>query len=253
LHFEATTGRIEVLRNVSLEIARGEIHCIIGPTGCGKSTLLNLMAGLLRPDTGTIKIDGRQVGTPKSTIGYMTQKDTLLPWFTCRRNVQLPNEAVGRGRDSGARASELLELVGLHGFEDYYPGQLSGGMRKRVQLARMLAQEPSVLLMDEPFGGLDYQTKVLIHEHFLNIWEARRSTVVFVTHDLNEAIGLADRITMMTKRPAQNKADFTVGIPRPRRIELLIDDDVFRNLHHELWRLLRIEIQEQGIVDGVAQ
>jgi NitT/TauT family transport system ATP-binding protein len=245
LEFRSSKGRVPVLANVSLEITPGELHCVIGPSGCGKSTLLNLVAGLLTQTRGEIRVGNRATGngiTPK--VAYMTQKDTLLPWFTNRKNVELPMMAIGRRHGTRAAADELLELVGLTGFEDYYPHELSGGMRKRVHLARTLAQEPSVLLMDEPFGALDYQTKVLIHERFLRIWEARRHTVMFVTHDLNEAIALADRITIMTKRPASVKGQCRVDIPRPRTMDTLVGTDAYQALYHTIWDQLRAEITD---------
>lgn len=245
LEFRSESGRTPVLSDVTLSIAAGELHCVVGPSGCGKSTLLNLIAGLLTQTNGEIQVGSRVTGggvTPG--IAYMTQRDTLLPWFTNQRNVELPLRAVARDKQAREVSSELLHLVGLRGFEDYFPHQLSGGMRKRVQLARTLAQEPTVLLMDEPFGALDYQTRLLIHERFLRIWESRRHTVIFVTHDLNEAIALADRVTIMTKRPAAVKAQYSVDIPRPRDLNTIVENSAFRKLYHDIWGRVREELAD---------
>ena len=174
----------------------------------------------------------------------MTQKDTLLPWLTAVRNVYLPLEAIDAGEEGMQKSRRLMELVGLVGFENHFPHQLSGGMRKRVQLARALAQEPRVLLMDEPFGALDYQTKLLMHERFLRIWERDRKTILFVTHDLSEAIALADRILLTTNRPARVRKIFDVDIPRPRNIEAMVDDAKYRELYHQIWGMLREEFQK---------
>ena len=184
-------GATRALDRVSLTVNDGEFVSIVGPSGCGKSTMLNVIAGLLAPAEGSTHvaaIDGNGAG---SRIGYMFQKDTLLPWATALENVCLPMDVKGARDWHKARA--LMQLVDLTGFEAHYPRQLSGGMRKRVQLARLLAQDPEVLLMDEPFGALDAQTRLIIQEEFLKIWERQRKTVLFVTHDLQEAIALSDR------------------------------------------------------------
>ena len=244
LHFNTNTGPQQVLDHVSIDIRPGELLCIVGPSGCGKTTILNVVAGLLTPTSGSASVDGEPVHGFRRDIAYMTQKDTLLPWLNALRNVYLPMEAVGAGAEGLEVSRKLLALVGLKGFEDHFPHQLSGGMRKRVQLARALAQEPRVLLMDEPFGALDYQTKLLMHERFLEIWERDRKTVLFVTHDLNEAISLADRILLTTQRPASVRQIFDVDIPRPRNIEAMVDDPRYRDLYHQMWRMLREEFQQ---------
>ena len=243
LHFASGGKALQVLDHVSVDIRPGELICIVGPSGSGKTTVLNIVAGLLTPTSGSVTIDGDPVRDVRRDVAYMTQKDTLLPWLTAIRNVFLPLEAKGVRDRSMQRARELLEVVGLKGFEDHFPHQLSGGMRKRVQLARSLAQEPRVLLMDEPFGALDYQTKQLMHERFLDIWGRDRKTVLFVTHDLNEAIVLADRILLTSNRPARVREIFDVPIARPRRMEELVDDPEYRNLYHTIWRMLRQDFE----------
>ena len=244
LHFSTGGTSLKVLDHVSVAVGPGELLCIVGPSGCGKTTVLNIVAGLLKPTSGSITIDEETVRDVRRDVAYMTQKDTLLPWLTAIRNVFLPLEAKGVRDRSMQRARELLDVVGLKGFEDHFPHQLSGGMRKRVQLARSLAQEPRVLLMDEPFGALDYQTKQLMHERFLDIWGHDRKTVLFVTHDLNEAIVLADRILLTSNRPARVREIFDVAIPRPRRMEELVDDSEYRKLYHTIWRMLRRDFEE---------
>ena len=243
LHFSSGNVPLKVLDHVSIDVRPGELLCIVGPSGSGKTTVLNVVAGLLTPTSGSATIDGEVVRDVRRDVAYMTQKDTLLPWLSAIRNVFLPLEAKGVRHGGLQRARELLDVVGLKGFEDHFPHQLSGGMRKRVQLARSLAQEPRVLLMDEPFGALDYQTKQLMHERFLDIWGRDRKTVLFVTHDLNEAIVLADRILLTSSRPARVREIFDVAIPRPRRMEELVDDAEYRKLYHTIWRMLRQDFE----------
>ena len=210
-------GATRALDRVSLTVADGEFVSIVGPSGCGKSTMLNVIAGLLAPAEGSTHVSGIDGNGAGSRIGYMFQKDTLLPWATALENVCLPMDVKGARDWHKARA--LIQLMDLTGFEGHYPNQLSGGMRKRVQLARLLAQDPEVLLMDEPFGALDAQTRLIIQEEFLKIWERQRKTVLFVTHDAEEALYLADRIVVLAERPGRIKAQFAVQIPRPRSFE----------------------------------
>ena len=176
--------------------------------------MLHAVAGIRSLTSGTISMEGREITGPDPAIAYMTQRDTLLPWATALENVQLPIRAVKR-RDLGT-ANELLEVVGLSDFADHYPHELSGGMRKRIQFARALAQRPKLLLMDEPFGALDVQTKQLVSAEFLRVWEAERIAVVFVTHDLAEAVNIASKVMIMSRRPGRIKAEFDVTLPRPR-------------------------------------
>ena len=233
-------GATRALDRVSLTVNDGEFVSIVGPSGCGKSTMLNVIAGLLAPAEGSTHvaaIDGNGAG---SRIGYMFQKDTLLPWATALENVCLPMDVKGARDWHKARA--LMQLVDLTGFEAHYPRQLSGGMRKRVQLARLLAQDPDVLLMDEPFGALDAQTRLIIQEEFLKIWERQRKTVLFVTHDLQEAIALSDRVVLISARPGRVKATYPVDLPRPRQMENVLAHPRFMALFQEIWASLKQEV-----------
>ena len=242
LRFPGSDGRrIEVLNGVGLSLSAGEFCTIVGPSGCGKSTLLSVISGLLQPASGTCMLDGEPIKVGDPRIGYMFQADTLLPWATALQNVRLPLDAVGR-RDDGM-CLDLLRRVGVADFADSYPWQLSGGMRKRVQLARLFAQQPEVLLMDEPFGALDAQTKLLMQEELLTLWDATGLTVLFVTHDLSEAIGLSDRILLMSARPGRIKAEYQVPLKRPRMIDEIVQSEGYNDLFVEIWRNLKEEIQ----------
>lgn len=222
-----------------MSVQPGELVCVVGPSGCGKSTILNAIAGLRLPGPleGEVRLGGEDRTPYDRRIAYMVQQDTLLPWRTTLRNVEL----VGKFRNKPVDAQSLLEQVGLGQFGHFYPQQLSGGMRKRAQLARVLAQSPELLLMDEPFGALDFQTRAEIHTVFLDRWAELRCGVVFVTHDLAEAITLADRIVVMGPRPAHIVAEFDNDIPRPRRTRELVDSPEYRTLYHELWAALSME------------
>ncbi len=233
-------GATRALDRVSLTVNDGEFVSIVGPSGCGKSTMLNVIAGLLAPAEGSTHVAGIDGNGAGSRIGYMFQKDTLLPWATALENVCLPMDVKGARDWHKARA--LMQLVDLTGFEAHYPRQLSGGMRKRVQLARLLAQDPDVLLMDEPFGALDAQTRLIIQEEFLKIWERQRKTVLFVTHDLQEAIALSDRVVLISARPGRIKATYTVDLPRPRHIESVLAHPRFMALFQEIWASLKQEV-----------
>lgn len=241
LSFRGVDGRcVDVLQGVALAVAPGEFCTIVGPSGCGKSTLLSVIAGLIKPDAGTCTLDGEPIVLGDPGVGYMFQSDSLLPWATALENVRFPLEAVGR-KDDG-RCLDLLKRVGVDDFSDCYPWQLSGGMRKRVQLARLLAQEPKVLLMDEPFGALDAQTKLLMQEELLRLWETSGLTVLFVTHDLSEAIGLSDRVLLFSSRPGRIKDEYHVPINRPREIETIVQDAQYNDLFVRIWRSLKEEI-----------
>jgi NitT/TauT family transport system ATP-binding protein len=233
-------GVTRALDRVSLSVNDGEFVSIVGPSGCGKSTMLNVIAGLLAPAEGSTHVAGIEGNGAGSRIGYMFQKDTLLPWATALENVCLPMDVKGTRDWHKARA--LMQLVDLTGFEAHYPRQLSGGMRKRVQLARLLAQDPDVLLMDEPFGALDAQTRLIIQEEFLKIWERQRKTVLFVTHDLQEAIALSDRVVLISARPGRIKATYTVDLPRPRQIESVLAHPRFMAQFQEIWASLKQEV-----------
>ena len=209
---------VHALADIDLDIDEGEFVVLLGPSGCGTSTLLEILAGLQRPTAGQALFDGRPIAGPFPSVGVVFQDASLLPWRTVARNVQLGLEI--RGRDKALRrrtAEAYLELVGLAGFGDKYPHKLSGGMRQRAGIARALANEPSVLLMDEPFGAVDHITRIRLQEDLVRIWQAHRRTVVFVTHDVGEAVFLADRIVLLSPRPGHIHDTFRVAVPRPRR------------------------------------
>ena len=233
-------GPTRALDRVSLNVNDGEFVSIVGPSGCGKSTMLNVIAGLLAPAEGGTRVAGIEGSAPGSRIGYMFQKDTLLPWATALENVCLPMDV--KGARDWPKARALMQLVDLAGFEAHYPRQLSGGMRKRVQLARLLAQDPDVLLMDEPFGALDAQTRLIIQEEFLKIWERQRKTVLFVTHDLQEAIALSDKVVLISARPGRVKAVYRVDLARPRHVEEAMAHPRFMALFQEIWASLKQEV-----------
>ena len=223
----------------SFEVLEGEFVAIVGPSGCGKSTILNTIGGLTEPTAGTIAIDGRPVrGTP-AKVGYVFQKDTVFPWRTVARNIALGLEYRGVPRHEVARrVSEAVSLAGLEGFEEAFPATLSGGMRQRVALMRTLVVDPEILLMDEPFGALDTHTKLILHAELLALWQARRQTVVFVTHDLSEAITLADRIVVMTRRPGRVKMVHEVKLERPRDVIALRESDEYAREYGRVWHVL---------------
>jgi NitT/TauT family transport system ATP-binding protein len=225
----------------------GEFIGLIGPSGCGKSTVLNLLAGLTRPSAGEVCHLGKPVRGINNRIGYITQDDNLLPWRSVRGNVEFGLELRGVGkRERRERAREFIELVGLKGFENHYPHELSGGMRKRASIVRTLAYDSSVVLMDEPFGPLDAQTRVILQDELLKLWELRRPAVLFVTHDLVEAIALSDRILTFTGRPGRIKREHVVGLPRPRDVYHIHELDRFKELYDALWTDIREEIAGMG-------
>jgi NitT/TauT family transport system ATP-binding protein len=240
----AARGRVvEALREVSLGVARGEFVALVGPSGCGKSTLLNMVAGLATPTRGTILHDGRQVEGVNRSVGYMTQSDALLPWRTAEANVMLPLLLRGTGRAAArARARDQLARVGLAGFLDAYPRELSGGMRKRAALAQLLVYEPDTLLLDEPFGALDAQLKLVLAQELATLHARTGQTVLFVTHDLGEAIALADRVVVFSGRPGRIKAIERVALPRPRDMFRARFEPAFQELYERLWAALAPEI-----------
>jgi len=231
------------LDSVDLNIGEGEFVTIVGPSGCGKSTLLNLIVGLLRSTVGRIVFRGNLIDGICTQIGYVTQKDNLFPWRTLVANVEIALEI--RGIDKSARrrrAEELIERVGLRGFEDHYPHELSGGMRQRANIIRTLIYDPELILMDEPFGPLDAQTRIVLQDQLLKLWSASRKTIVFITHDLIEAITLADRVVLMSSRPGRIKSIEQVKIPRPRDVFQIHESPEFRSAYERLWRELRPEV-----------
>jgi ABC-type nitrate/sulfonate/bicarbonate transport system ATPase subunit len=215
----ADGGRLQALERVDLSVPQRSVTAILGASGCGKSTLLNIISGIARPDAGQVAINGIPAGEFKDwhAVSYLFQEDRLLPWRTAQHNVEFSLEAGGMPRrERQARARDALQLVGLAGFEHAFPYQLSGGMRSRVALARSLVQEPSILLMDEPFSRLDAQTRALMHEEVLRIQQRKRMTIVFVTHDVEEAVVLADRVAVMAPRPGRVRELVEIALPRPR-------------------------------------
>jgi NitT/TauT family transport system ATP-binding protein len=217
--YSSPHGMLEALADVSFQVAPQEFVCLVGPSGCGKSTLLRLMAGLLQPTRGQVCLDGQPLTGPRRQIGIVFQKANLMPWRSVRDNVVLPLELAKVLRSEAEhRADALIELVGLSGFERARPRDLSGGMEQRVAIARALIDDPEILLLDEPFGSLDAMTRERMSAELLRIWEASRKTVVMVTHSIQEAVFLADRVLVLSPRPGRLRATFDIPLPRPRDI-----------------------------------
>jgi NitT/TauT family transport system ATP-binding protein len=235
--------RFEALRNVSLEVDAGEFIAIVGASGCGKTTLLRIVDGLIKPTRGEVRVDGGVVTRPGPDRGFVFQQDALFPWRTVLDNVVFGLEVQGKSkRAARERADGLIRLVGLAGFEQHYPHELSGGMRQRANLARALTIDPDVLLMDEPFAALDAQTRELMQSELLRIWRAQRKTVLFVTHQIDEAVYLADRVVVMTSQPGQVKAVLDVDIPRPRDLSVKRTPP-FLELVDEIWKMIEEEVK----------
>lgn len=238
---ERTKQPVDILDCVDLTIRPQEFVSIVGPSGCGKSTLLNFIAGLTPVQKGCVDIFGLPPGESQR-IGYMFQQHALLPWRTVLRNVELGLELAGvSAEERRQKALQMLAAMGLRGFESHYPNELSGGMRQRASLARTLVADPSLILMDEPFGALDAQTKIFIQEMFSHYWEAHRKTVLFVTHDLNEAVALSDRVLVMGARPGRIIAEHVIDLPRPRDFNHLVRTPGFTYYVDEIWNDLRVE------------
>ena len=232
------------VRDVTLAIREGEFVSVVGPTGCGKSTLLNVAAGLLRPSSGTLRVLGEPLAGINRRAGYMFQAEALMPWRSALDNVTAGLEFAGVGRAAArGRAGDWLARVGLAGFEDRYPHQLSGGMRKRVSLAQMLILDPPILLMDEPFSALDIQTRQLMENELLELWSANRKSVIFITHDLEEAISLSDRVVVLSAGPATHPiGDFPIDLPRPRDVAEIRLTPRFIALHDRIWHSMKEEV-----------
>ncbi|GAA4846558.1 ABC transporter ATP-binding protein [Saccharopolyspora rosea] len=242
--FRGATGGVHTaVRDLTLSVGRGEFVAVVGPTGCGKSTTLSLVSGLEPPSEGEVLVTGRPVRGIPDGIGYMFQNDAVLPWRSVLDNVAAGPRYRGSSRAAAReKARGWVGRVGLAGFEKYYPHQLSGGMRKRVALAQTLVNEPSILLMDEPFSALDVQTRALMQDELLRLWSGTGAAVVFVTHDLEEAVALADRVVVMTASPATVKASFDIPLPRPRDVEELRLTPEFLDRYREVWDSLREEV-----------
>jgi len=232
------------VKDVSFEVAPGEFVAVVGPTGCGKSTLLNLAAGLLPPSAGTVRVDGEPLRGINHRAGYMFQAECLMPWRNAADNVAAGLQFRGMGRrECLRRAEEWLARVGLDGFGYRYPHQLSGGMRKRVALAQMLILDPHLILMDEPFSALDVQTRQLMENEVLDLWSRNRKSVLFITHDLEEAISLADRVVVLSAGPATRPiGQFAIDLPRPRDVAEVRLTKRFLELHQRIWELLKSEV-----------
>jgi NitT/TauT family transport system ATP-binding protein len=241
---EDPSRRYTAVRDTTLVVRAGEFVSVVGPTGCGKSTLLNIAAGLLAPSAGGVKVHGEPLGGVNARAGYMFQSEALMPWRNTLANVTAGLEFRGVGRaEAQARAREWLKRVGLGGFEDRYPHQLSGGMRKRVALAQMLILDPQILLMDEPFSALDIQTRQLMENELLELWSANRRSVVFITHDLEEAIALSDRVVVLSAGPASRPiGEFAVDLPRPRDVADVRLTPRFIELHTRIWGVMKEEV-----------
>ena len=231
------------LRDLSLAVAPGEFCAVVGPTGCGKSTTLSLISGLERPSAGEVDVMGKPVTGVDPRIGYVFQTDAVFPWKNVLKNVAAGPLFRGVPRSEAyARAHDWIARVGLTGFEDRYPHQLSGGMRKRVALAQTFINGPQILLMDEPFSALDVQTRTLMGNELLQLWSSTSASVVFVTHDLEEAIALADKVCVITAGPGTVKGFYTVDLPRPRNVAEIRFDPRFIELYHDIWEDLRTEV-----------
>jgi len=242
--FPTADGRAyTAIRDVNLNVRPGEFCCVVGPTGCGKSTTLGLISGLEPPSLGEVRVFGEPVRGIVQGVGYMFQSDAVFPWRDALGNVVAGPLFRGTPKaEAVERARDWLRRVGLDGFERYYPHQMSGGMRKRLALAQTLINEPRVLLMDEPFSALDVQTRALMEDELLGLWSSLGSSVVFITHDLEEAIALGDRVCVMTAGPGTIKSSYTIDLPRPRNVSEVRFDPRFVQLYQEIWQDLREEV-----------
>jgi len=237
---------VTALSDFSLEVGKGEFVSIVGPSGCGKSSFLNILLGLIKPDSGEIQLNGTRITGPGQERAMVFQEFGLLPWRTVTANVELGLELKGvPAAQRAERANELIKLVGLKDFANHYPHELSGGMKQRVGLARALATEPEVLLMDEPFAALDAQTRDLMQMELLQIWEHTKKTVLFVTHSIEEAAYLSDRVIVMTARPGRTKDILKIALPRPRDYEMRLTPE-FNEIKLRIWDVLKEELTSRG-------
>lgn len=250
LVFADNSNELLALDGVSFDVPPGKITTVVGPSGCGKTTLLRLASGLVPVSAGTVAYNGVAVARLNTSVGYVTQDSNLFPWLTALGNVEFPLAVRGvPAKERRERVMEWLRLVGLDGFEDHYPSQLSGGMQKRVSIARTLIYEPEVILLDEPFGALDAQTRMTLHHELLQIWQRQKNTMLFITHDLVEAITLSDQIVIMTRRPGRVKEVYQIPLPRPRNVFEIYLEPGFDDAYAEVWRHFKSEIN----VDAAAK
>ena len=239
--FDTPDGRIAAVDHVSFDVAEGEFVSIIGPSGCGKSTVFNILGGLAALSSGQVRIGGEMITGPHPAVGMVFQEESTFPWRNVLDNVAFPLEVAGMGKaERAARAAHFVDLVGLHGFERRFPAELSGGMRQRVCIARTLAAEPRILLMDEPFGALDEQTRLLLGDKVLQIQQTLKQTTLLITHSITEAVQLSDRIVVMSYRPGRVKRIVRVDLPRPRSSQMLASE-AFTRAVAEIWEDLREE------------
>jgi NitT/TauT family transport system ATP-binding protein len=242
---------VTALQGFDLQVSKGEFLTLVGPSGCGKSTFLNVLLGLLKPDSGELSLNGKQISGPGQERAMVFQEFGLLPWRTVLANVELGLELKGVAPlIRHERARELIQLVGLESFQNHYPHELSGGMKQRVGLARALATEPEVLLMDEPFAALDAQTRDLMQTELLQIWERTKKTVLFVTHSIEEAAYLSDRVVIMTARPGRTKNVFKIDLPRPRDYEMRLTPE-FNDIKAKIWSSLKDELGTKAAGNGI--
>jgi NitT/TauT family transport system ATP-binding protein len=252
MRFQSADGDVTALDNVSFTVSPGEFLAIIGPSGCGKSTLFNIIGGLLRTYDGKVTVAGETVSGPHPAIGMVFQEESTFPWRNVIDNVAFPLEIIGvPKRERIERARHFVSMVGLNGFEKRYPAELSGGMRQRVSMARTLASEPKILLMDEPFAALDEQTRLLLGDKVLQIQQELKQTMLLITHNITEAVQLADRILVMTYRPGRVKRVVEIGLPRPRTSEI-VSSEAFGRYVAQIWADLREEAS-RGLSDNEAR
>jgi NitT/TauT family transport system ATP-binding protein len=254
MRYRTPGGEVRAVDDVSFEVAEGEFVALLGPSGCGKSTILNIVAGLLDRTSGRVRLDDEDVryGDVNRKVGYVFQRDTVFPWRTVEANIGYGLEIAGvPNAERRAKVKRTIEVAGLAGFDKSFPRMLSGGMRQRVALMRTLIMEPEILLMDEPFGALDTHTKLEMHKTLLEIWERERQTVLFVTHDLGEALTLASRIILLSARPGRVKEDVEVPFPRPRDAVALRETAEFGRLYSHVWHALGEEFRRSR-ADGPA-
>jgi NitT/TauT family transport system ATP-binding protein len=243
-------GDLEALRGINLAVERGEFISVVGPSGCGKTTFLRIIAGLEQATSGEVLLDGHAVQKPGSDRGFVFQNDSLLPWRTVLDNAIIGRELAGPVRAADRKDTvELLKLVGLEGFEHYHPRQLSGGMRQRVNLARALAIDPEILLMDEPLAALDAQTREIMQTELLRIWERGQKTVLFVTHQIDEAVFLSDRVLVFARRPGRLQAEVKIPLPRPRNLAIKRTGE-FVALVDRIWRMIEDDVRAAALYEN---